>query len=1386
MKPGEVVAARFEIERLAGSGGMGAVYRVRDRKTGEPAALKVLWSHALADPDLAGRFEREAELLKGLVHPGIVRYLDHGHTGEGEPWLALEWLEGESLSQVLRARKLDVRESMTVGLLVAEALRAAHDKGIVHRDLKPSNLYLVGGAIEGLRVLDFGIAKVASGAPLTMTGVVIGTPFYMSPEQARGDKTIDARADVFSLGCVLFHCLTGKAPFAGEEMPAALLKVVLEEMPRLSSVIPDVPILLDDLVARMLAKSPRDRPADAAAVAAELSALLAVGAGEEAPRSMRPSSITARELRLIAAILLRPPAVIASPEAASVVEPSSGDDPETRRIDRGAGAREPAQGLDVDVLFDVAVTRHQGKLATLSDGTWIVTLTGAGAGTDLGARAARCAIALREALPRVSMALIAGRGAPSASLPPDEVLGRGQRLLDAAPPPPPAGAPRGPRGTVPGNEIRRPAPLRIDEVVAGLLGARFDVGGDAAGLLLLRERDMLPAGRTLLGRSTPCVGRDHELSMLASILDQVMAEPSARAVIVTAAPGVGKSRLTSELLRRIEAKRSESGAPISIWTAQGDPMSAGSPFGMIAQVLRREAGLREGEPKEVRRQKLRARAARHLPPGDVDRVSQFLGELCGVSFSDKESVELGAARRDPILMGDQIRRAWEDLLDAETAAHPLVLVLEDLHWGDLPTVKLIDAALRALTDRPFFVLALGRPDVHDLFPKLWAERGAQEIRLRELSRKGAERLVHEVLGPSADAGVVARIVDRAAGNAFYLEELIRAAADGRSERLPETVLAMVEARLEGLHPEERRVLRAASVFGQTFWRGALPSLLGGGPEGREPAGLGISLSELCDREVLVRRGEGRFPGQEEYAFRHSLLREAAYATLTEADRRLGHRLAARWLEQAGERDAALLAEHFERGGEPERAVVSYRRAAEQALEGNDFQAAVARAERGAAHAAGEVLGALRLLQAEAHKWMGSAASAELCAIEAMGRFPVGSALWYVAAAEAASMRLRLGRHDDLAALAEEVRSRGLSRHDLGAAGSPGPESRLPESRLPESRLPGSGPRAPMPSSLPPPPTMGAAVSAIARLAGSLLHDGQHALAEALIAELNRVAAPIAERDYAAAARLYALHASRALCYGDPAAALQHTELSIPSFAFTGDRRNACLGRVNAAHAILQLGDHERAERALRSALADADKMGLHNVSALAKQNLGPALGRRGALDEARALLTAAIKAFQAQENRRQEGRSRAYLAQILARGGDLDAAEVEARAAVARLAPIPPLRAFALGVLAEVRLARRYPEEALAVAREGMELLLSLPGLEEGESLLRLVYAEALSATGNEPAAEDALDVARRRVLGRAARILDPGWRASFCENVPENARTLALARAVAAPAPGG
>src|SRR5262249_27194737 len=160
-----------------------------------------------------------------------------------------------------------------------------------------------------------------------------------------------------------------------------------------------------------------------------------------------------------------------------------------------------------------------------------------------------------------------------------------------------------------------------------------------------------------------------------------------------------------------------------------------------------------------------------------------------------------------MVMADQTRRAWEDFVAAECSAHPVLLLLEDLHWGDGATVSYVDSALRNLGERPWMVLALARPEVHELFPRLWAERGVQELRLDGLSRKASERLVREVLGEGVAATEVARVVERAAGNAFFLEELIRAVAHGKGDSVPETVLGIVEQRLTALDPEARRVLR---------------------------------------------------------------------------------------------------------------------------------------------------------------------------------------------------------------------------------------------------------------------------------------------------------------------------------------------------------------------------------------------------------------------------------------------------------------------------------------------------------------------------------------------------------------------------------------------------
>jgi serine/threonine protein kinase/tetratricopeptide (TPR) repeat protein len=1288
MRPGVTIADRFEVEHVAGTGGMGTVYRARDRVTGLPVALKVLREDAGA----MDRFAREAEVLAELRHPGIVRYVAHGTTRSGEPYLAMDWLDGQDLADRLAHTGLTVADSVKLVIRASEALSAAHARGIVHRDIKPSNLFLPSDDVEQVKVLDFGVVRLqhATRSP-TRTGTTVGTPGYMAPEQARGERLIDARADVFSLGCVLFECLTGRPAFSGEHVMALLAKILIAEAPRVREMRADIPAALDALVASMLAKEPEHRPQDARAIVRELTALGDLSGIKAAAHSTSPPGLTTSEQRLVCVVLAAPPrddAMQVSMEATLT----------------------PAQLTGSHAVARLAVESLGAHFEGLADGSMIVTTPGRGTAMDQAVLAARCAIALRDALPTATVALATGRGDVSRRLPVGEVIERAARMFRSR---------RTPDGIV-----------RVDDVTAGLLASRFEVEHGEHGLTLLAERPQLETVRTLLGKPTPCVGRDRELAALDGVFQQVREEGVARVALVTAPAGMGKSRVRYELLHKLKDR----GDDVEVWMARGDPMSAGSPFGMLAQALRRMAGILDGEPFETRRRKLRARVARNVAKDDVPRVADFLGEMLGVPHPDEESVQLRAARQDAMLMGDQMRRAWEDFLVAECTRGPVLLVLEDLHWGDLPTVQLVDGALRRAHELPFMVLALARPEVHDLFPRLWAERGVLETQLPELTRRAAEKLAQRMLGEEIDAGTITRIVERAAGNAFYLEELIRAVAEGGKDALPETVLAMTETRLERLAPEARLVLRAASVFGQTFWRGAVRALVGRDAR----SSLDDWLSLLVEREVVTRRHQGKFRSEEEFVFRHALVRDAAYATLTAADRALGHRLAGGWLEQAGESEAIVLAEHFERGGETGRAVGWYRRAAEQALGGNDLVASIARARRGiACGAEGESKATLHHVQAEAHRWRGENAEAQACAAEAMRTFPCGSPEWYRSLEE---FIIVSGKRADYDALLPAVR-------DLARLGEEGDVS-------------------------------SAQANAFASAGLQLVNAGRYADADALFAWLDRRAAPITEHDPAVAAKVHRAWASRILSSGDIARYRVLKERALRDSERAGDLRSACDHRAGVAYGYMLLGAYAESEQQFRACLAEAGQLGLQTVTAMMKNNLGLVLARRGKVDEARAVEGEALGAYLAQGDLRMGSACRSYLATIAMLAGDLAIAEREAREAVVMCEKIPPSLAEALAALASVLLAQNGRDaEALEIASRAMAILTELGMVDEGDAAIRLVHAEALFACGRREEARAAIAVACDELRARAEKIGDERWRRSFLEQVPENARSFAKER---------
>ncbi len=266
VQPGTTVAGRYVVDKLAGVGGMSEVYKAHD-VNGQAVAIKVL--KALSQ-HLMERFSREIHALERLDHPAIVRYLGNGVTPDtGQRFLVMEWLDGIELGGSLRKQRLGLDACLRLGERVAEALAVAHAAGIVHRDVKPSNIFLCGGAVDRAKLLDFGIARWTDIGALTKTGARFGTPAYMSPEQVRGDAGLDARADVFSLGCVLFECLAGRPPFAAKDDMAIFGKILFQNPPLLSEEVPGMPEPVEQLIVRMLAREPDQRPGSGAEVVAE-------------------------------------------------------------------------------------------------------------------------------------------------------------------------------------------------------------------------------------------------------------------------------------------------------------------------------------------------------------------------------------------------------------------------------------------------------------------------------------------------------------------------------------------------------------------------------------------------------------------------------------------------------------------------------------------------------------------------------------------------------------------------------------------------------------------------------------------------------------------------------------------------------------------------------------------------------------------------------------------------------------------------------------------------------------------------------------------------------------------------------------------------------------
>lgn len=765
------------------------------------------------------------------------------------------------------------------------------------------------------------------------------------------------------------------------------------------------------------------------------------------------------------------------------------------------------------------------------------------------------------------------------------------------------------------------------------------------------------------------------------------------------------------------------GSDLAIWMSAGDSQGAGSTLGLLQQALRAECGISGEEPLAAQRDKVEQRVALSVAKSEQARVTEFLGEIMQTPFSDEASPPLRAARQDADQMNEQIRRAFIDFIGAETAHRPLLFVLEDLHWGDWPTVRFLDSALRTHADKPWMVLALARPEVLERFPKLWAGRDLHQIHLKELSRKAAEQLIREMLGSAVPPSLVERLVTLADGQAFYLEELIRAAALGPTESLPDTVVAMVQARLTALSPEARRLLRVASVFGEVFWQSALEGIAG--------EATGDLLATLVGQEILVRRIDSRFAGEREYAFRHALLREGAYALLTDADLVLGHRLAAEWLELHDENNPLVLADHFERGERPLLAAGFYRQATAQAYYSGDLEATIQQGDRGlACGAVGIVREHLLGMLCDAHAQRWNIERAGQLAQELMQQAQPGGMAYVQAAKSRLVIALQNGKFNECIELVDAV-----------LAGAPAKEA------------------------------LGALSQMIMTCVAVLTLIGQRERGEGYLHKLSVLCQDAGPESTVAQGWLHYARAMSWLgAHEDPRSALGEAEAARARFVDSGYYKGQGNAQITVGMSAWFLGLAERAERELLEPSAsdlDLPATAAHRVAVLVDILLA-----RGDIDAAHRLASETVARRQAQQNRAEEGHGRQALARVLLAQGALAAAEREAQRA-SELVLIPVYRQWSLSLLAAAQHAQGRHAEARGVAEQAVRTCTGLRNFSYRGAEVRLIYAHALASDGASETARQVLKDEVERLRATASRIPDLDVRQRYLHHMPANARLL-------------
>jgi len=928
---GKIISHYKVLEKL-GEGGMGVVYKAEDTKLKRTVALKFLPPKLTIDPDAKRRFILEAQATSALQHNNICTIHEIDETDDGQLFICIDYYEGETLKKKIEQGPLKIEDVVDIAIQIAQGLVHAHEEKEIHRDIKPANIMITNRGV--IKIVDFGLAKLAKQAKLTTTKTMLGTITYISPEQASGEM-VDHRTDIWSLGVTLYEMSTSQTPFK-EEYEAALFYSIMNESPVPPKEIrEDIPVELEKIILKCLRKNREHRYSSASQLLKDLK----------------------KFKKTIGKVKHEP---IAYPKEKPEIKKETEHRQATVMFVEIAGYNDMLESMDTEEaalimkncfgMFDSIAQKYKGNIHKIIGNTLTILFGIPQAVENAPKETINTAIEMRNQLYQFNQNM-------NLSIPLDIHIGINTGTVIAGA----IGTDEESDYVIMGDTITLASQLKdlsskgeifvgpatyyytkIDFDYKPLKPITIECKTNTVNIYKLLStktkiyRPELYSDRMIYSEM---VGRDNEYDKLKlHVLKVINGEGSIVSVIGEA--GIGKSRLIAELSKKEEIKRT------TFLKGRALSMGRNLSFHPIIEIIKTWAKIKEDDKQIELTQKVE-RSIKSVYPDGVSEVFPFIATMMGIKLSGKHAERIKGIEGEALKK--LILKNLREFIIKASEVNPIVFILEDLHWADISSIELFESLYRIAENHSILFINVLRPNYPETGERILEtirERYNQvhsEIFLEPLGEKHSETLIQNLLKVSSlPQKIKITINDRTEGNPFFIEEVIRSFIDegvvefqdGKfeiTERIdlvviPETINEVLMSRIDKFDENTRSLLKIASVIGRNFFYKILVE-------------VAKTVEEINERLVFLKEvqliKEQIRMEEIEYLFKHAVAHEAVYNSILQKKKKELHLNVARSIESVFQDKLhefyGMLAYHYSYGENLKKAEEYLVKAGEEAL-----------------------------------------------------------------------------------------------------------------------------------------------------------------------------------------------------------------------------------------------------------------------------------------------------------------------------------------------------------------------------------------------------------------------------------------------------------------------